>query len=25
MPGLPRVPSAETIKINENGLIDGLF
>jgi formate--tetrahydrofolate ligase len=25
MPGLPRVPSAETIRINENGLIDGLF
>jgi formate--tetrahydrofolate ligase len=25
MPGLPRMPSAETIKINENGLIDGLF
>ena len=25
MPGLQRVPSAETIKINENGLIDGLF
>jgi len=25
MPGLPRVQSAETIKINENGLIDGLF
>jgi len=25
MPGLPRVPSAETIRINKNGLIDGLF
>jgi formate--tetrahydrofolate ligase len=25
MPGLPRAPSAETIRINENGLIDGLF
>jgi formyltetrahydrofolate synthetase len=25
MPGLPRVPSAETIRINENGLVDGLF
>ena len=25
MPGLPRVPSAETIRINESGLIDGLF
>jgi formate--tetrahydrofolate ligase len=25
MPGLPRVPSAETICINEDGLIDGLF
>ena len=25
MPGLPRVPSAESIRINENGLIDGLF
>ncbi|MBA3325797.1 MAG: formate--tetrahydrofolate ligase [Rhodobacteraceae bacterium] len=25
MPGLPRVPSAETIRINEDGLIDGLF
>ncbi len=25
MPGLPRVPSAESIRINEDGLIDGLF
>lgn len=25
MPGLPRVPSAEAIYINEDGLIDGLF
>ena len=25
MPGLPRVPSAEAICINEDGLIDGLF
>ncbi len=25
MPGLPRVPAAETIRINEDGLIDGLF
>ncbi len=25
MPGLPRVPSAENIRINEDGLIDGLF
>ncbi|WP_424930502.1 formate--tetrahydrofolate ligase [Amaricoccus tamworthensis] len=25
MPGLPRVPSAEAIRINEEGLIDGLF
>ncbi len=25
MPGLPRVPSAESIFINENGQIDGLF
>jgi formate--tetrahydrofolate ligase len=25
MPGLPRVPSAEAIRINEDGLIDGLF
>ncbi|MCB1481942.1 MAG: formate--tetrahydrofolate ligase, partial [Rhodobiaceae bacterium] len=25
MPGLPRVPSAEAIKINDDGLIDGLF
>ncbi len=25
MPGLPRVPSAEAIHINEEGLIDGLF
>jgi len=25
MPGLPRHPAAETICINENGEIDGLF
>jgi len=25
MPGLPRVPAAESIHINEDGLIDGLF
>jgi formate--tetrahydrofolate ligase len=25
MPGLPRVPSAKTICLNEEGLIDGLF
>ena len=25
MPGLPRVPSAEVIRINEEGLIEGLF
>jgi formate--tetrahydrofolate ligase len=25
MPGLPKVPAAESIRINENGLIDGLF
>lgn len=25
MPGLPRVPSAEMIRINEDGVIDGLF
>jgi formate--tetrahydrofolate ligase len=25
MPGLPRVPSAENIRINEDGLVDGLF
>ena len=25
MPGLPKVPSAEVIRINEDGLIDGLF
>jgi formate--tetrahydrofolate ligase len=25
MPGLPRVPSAESIRLNESGLIDGLF
>ncbi|MBC7155471.1 MAG: formate--tetrahydrofolate ligase [Rhodobacteraceae bacterium] len=25
MPGLPRVPSAEFIRINEDGVIDGLF
>jgi formate--tetrahydrofolate ligase len=25
MPGLPKVPSAEAICINDDGLIDGLF
>jgi len=25
MPGLPRVPSAESIRINDSGLIEGLF
>jgi formate--tetrahydrofolate ligase len=25
MPGLPRVPSAETIRINAEGQIEGLF
>ena len=25
MPGLPRVPAAESVHINEAGLIDGLF
>jgi formate--tetrahydrofolate ligase len=25
MPGLPRTPAAESIRINEDGLIDGLF
>ena len=25
MPGLPRVPSAETIRLNEAGLVEGLF
>jgi formate--tetrahydrofolate ligase len=25
MPGLPQVPSAEFIRINEDGVIDGLF
>ncbi|SMX40186.1 formate--tetrahydrofolate ligase [Maliponia aquimaris] len=25
MPGLPRVPAAETIRLNEDGLIEGLF
>jgi formate--tetrahydrofolate ligase len=25
MPGLPRVPSANTIKLNDEGLIEGLF
>ncbi|HEY9039682.1 MAG TPA: formate--tetrahydrofolate ligase [Roseovarius sp.] len=25
MPGLPRVPSAESIRINKDGLVDGLF
>ncbi|MEL0215131.1 MAG: formate--tetrahydrofolate ligase [Burkholderiaceae bacterium] len=25
MPGLPRKPAAETIRINKNGEIEGLF
>jgi formate--tetrahydrofolate ligase len=25
MPGLPRVPSAETIRLNDEGLVEGLF
>jgi formate--tetrahydrofolate ligase len=25
MPGLPRTPAAETIRLNEEGLIEGLF
>jgi formate--tetrahydrofolate ligase len=25
MPGLPRVPSAENIRLNENGDVEGLF
>ena len=25
MPGLPRVPAADNIKLNEKGEIDGLF
>ena len=25
MPGLPRVPAANTIRLNEDGLIEGLF
>jgi formate--tetrahydrofolate ligase len=25
MPGLPRVPAAESIHINDDGLIEGLF
>jgi formate--tetrahydrofolate ligase len=25
MPGLPRVPAAETIRLNDEGLIEGLF
>ena len=25
MPGLPKVPSAENIRLDENGLIEGLF
>jgi len=25
MPGLPRTPAAETIRINDNGEIEGLF
>lgn len=25
MPGLPRVPAAESIHINEQGLVEGLF
>ena len=25
MPGLPRVPAADKIKLDENGLVQGLF
>ncbi len=25
MPGMPRVPGAESIRLDENGLIEGLF
>jgi formate--tetrahydrofolate ligase len=25
MPGLPRVPAAESIRINDEGLVEGLF
>jgi formate--tetrahydrofolate ligase len=25
MPGLPRVPASETIRLNDAGLIEGLF
>jgi len=25
MPGLPRVPAADSIKLNKNGDIEGLF
>jgi formate--tetrahydrofolate ligase len=25
MPGLPKIPSANSIKLNENGMIEGLF
>ena len=25
MPGLPRVPSADTIKLNDRGQVEGLF
>lgn len=25
MPGLPKVPAAERIDVDENGVIDGLF
>ena len=25
MPGLPRVPAADSIKLNDNGEIEGLF
>jgi formate--tetrahydrofolate ligase len=25
MPGLPRVPSAEAIRLNDQGLVEGLF
>jgi formate--tetrahydrofolate ligase len=25
MPGLPSVPAAESIRINDDGVIDGLF
>jgi formate--tetrahydrofolate ligase len=25
MPGLPKIPAAETIGLDENGLVEGLF